>query len=117
MGDVERIFIGSVFFAVVALTYATMWGLFKKANHPGWACFIPLYNAYVLLDIAGMSGFWLLVMLMPYVNIIVPIIMAFRIAAAFRKGSLFGLGLLVLPFVFYPLLAFRKEERWYGAWA
>ena len=38
----------------VALFYiAAMWKVFEKAGKPGWAAIIPIYNAIVLLDIAG----------------------------------------------------------------
>jgi len=104
----------SVITLVVAI-YASLWGIFKKANHPGWACLIPLYNTYVLLNVAGMSGLWLLLLLVPYIKVLVYAVVMFRLAHAFRKGFLFGLGLLVLPFIFLPLLAFREEDTWHGA--
>ena len=32
---------------------AAMWKVFTKAGKPGWAAIIPIYNIWVLLEIAG----------------------------------------------------------------
>jgi hypothetical protein len=103
-----------IILALIVLMFAAMWRIFKKAGHPGWACLIPIYNTLVLLDIAEMSGLWLLALFVPYLNILVAIVMTVRIALAFRKNALFGFGLVLLPFLFYPLLAFTGDERHYG---
>jgi hypothetical protein len=36
--------------------------------------------------------------------------MLFQLAKVFGKGTGFGFGLLLLPFIFYPILAFGKSE-------
>src|SRR5215475_7371788 len=60
--------------AIVILVLAGWWKLFVKAGHPGWACLIPFYNIYILLKIAGRPGWWLLLLLIPFVNIVINII-------------------------------------------
>jgi hypothetical protein len=40
------------------------------------------------------------------------IIINFDIAKRFNKPTLFGLWLLILPIVFYPILAFDKKAKW-----
>ncbi|MDI1442457.1 DUF5684 domain-containing protein [Polyangium sp. 6x1] len=115
MNNVLGILVSLSIITLMVAIFASLWGIFKKANHPGWAILIPLYNSYVLLNVAGMSGFWLLALLVPYGILPVYALALFRLAGAFRKGFLFGLGLVMLPFIFLPLLAFREEEKWYGA--
>lgn len=100
-----------VFWAVVMVfLIAQMWCLFLKAGWPGWACLIPIYNAYVMLKIAGKPGWWLLLMLVPLVNFVIAVIIPFSIAVRFGKGAGFGLGLLFFPWLFYAILAFGSAQ-------
>ena len=43
-----------IVFAVI--TIAGAWKAFEKANQPGWACIIPIYNSYIMLKIGGKPG-------------------------------------------------------------
>ena|ERR1017187_7474870 len=98
------------YFAIVILLIVAMWKVFSKAGQPGWACIIPIYNLYVLCKIAGRPGWWVLLMLIPFVNFIILIIIAIDIAKAFGKGVGFGIGLILLPFIFYPILGFGSAQ-------
>ena len=90
-----------------------MWKIFVKAGEPGWAVLIPFYNAIVLLRIAGKPAWWLLLLLIPFVNFIVIIIVMINLAKAFGKGVGFALGLIFLGFIFYPVLGF-DDSRYLG---
>jgi hypothetical protein len=98
------------YFAVIILLIVAMWKVFSKAGQPGWACIIPIYNIYVLCKIAGRPGWWVLLMLIPFVNFIILIIVDIDIAKAFGKGVGFGIGLILLPFIFYPILGFGSAQ-------
>ena len=50
-----------------------LWKVFVKADEPGWAAIIPIYNYYVILKIVGRPWWWLLLLLIPIVNLIVSI--------------------------------------------
>ena len=99
------------YFVVIILLIAAMWKVFSKAGQPGWACIIPIYNLYVLCKIAGRPGWWVLLLLIPFVNFIILIILDIDIAKAFGKGAGFGIGLLLLPFIFFPVLGFGNVEH------
>lgn len=99
-----------IWLAVVVLLIAAMWRVFEKAGEPGWAAIIPIYNLYVLLKIAGRPGWWLLLFLIPFVNFIIGIIVAIDVAKRFGKGAGFAIGLVFLPFIFYPMLAWGDAE-------
>ena len=86
-----------------------MWIIFRKAGKPGWAAIVPFYNLYVLFDITWGSGMRFLLMLIPLYNIILGIQTQIRLAKAFGKSGGFAAGLIFLPYVFIPLLAFGKE--------
>ena len=99
-----------VYFAFLILMFASGWRLFTKAGKPGWAVLIPIYNLVVLLEIVGKPVWWVLLMFIPFVNFIVGIWVANLLAKSFGKTELYTIGLVFLPFVFYPLLAFGNSQ-------
>ena len=106
--------VGSVFvviyLAIIVLAIVGMWKVFEKANQPGWGVFIPIYNLILMLRIAGKPLWWIILMFVPLVSLIPLVLVPIAIAKNFGKGTGFGLGLLFLPFVFYPLLGFGDAE-------
>ena len=96
--------------ALFVLLFASLWKVFTKAHEPGWAALIPVYNGYLLLQIAGLSGIYVFLLFVPLVNIVVLVALGGRLAARFGKGVGFGLGIAFLPFIFYPLLAFTRAS-------
>jgi len=98
-----------IYLAILALVIAGFWKVFTKAGQPGWAVIIPIYNLYVLLQIVGRPAWWLLLFIVPLVNIVVAIMVAIDVAKAFGKGTGFGLGLAFLAPIFYPVLGFGSS--------
>jgi ABC-type sulfate transport system permease subunit len=99
-----------IYLGIVALMIASMWKIFSKAGEPGWASIVPIYNTIVLLKIAGKPVWWFLLMFIPLVNIVVALLATVALAKAFGKGAGFALGLIFLPFVFMPMLAFGDAQ-------
>lgn len=99
-----------IYCAVLILLIAAMWKVFSKAGQPGWAVLIPIYNLYVLCKVAGRPGWWLLLLLIPFVNFIIAIILNVDIAKNFGKGAGFAVGMLFLPFIFWPILGFGSAQ-------
>ena len=95
-----------IYLGIIVVMFASMWKLFAKAGKPGWASLVPIYNLIVILDIAGKPAWWLVLFLIPFVNFIAGVIVAISLAAKFGKSTGFAIGMILLPFVFYPLLAF-----------
>ena len=95
-----------VYFAIIIFLVIAMWKLFSKAGQPGWASIIPIYNTYVLLKIAGKPGWWLLLFFIPLVNLVIGIMALHGVSTRFGKGAGFTVGLLFLPIIFLPILAF-----------
>jgi hypothetical protein len=85
---------------------AAMWRVFEKAEQPGWAALVPIYNLVVLCQIAGRPGWWVILWLIPVVNVVVAAIVAYGVARSFGYGLGMTLLLVFLPFVGYPLLGF-----------
>jgi hypothetical protein len=108
--------VGIIYLAVLIIVIASMWKVFAKAGQPGWAAIIPIYNFYILCKVGGKPGWWVLLMLIPFVNIIIFLLLCIAIAEKFGKGAGFGVGLFFLGFIFFPILAFG-DARYQGAGA
>ncbi len=105
----------SPFATIVALLIGlvlivALWKVFTKAGQPGWASIIPIYNVYVWCKIVGRPGWWVILMLIPFVNFIILIILSIDLAKSFGKGVGFGLGLAFLGFIFLPILGFGSAQ-------
>ncbi len=105
-----RVLLVLIWLAVAVFEIAAGWRVFDKAGQAGWGVLIPIYNAYLLLRIAGRPGWWLLPMFIPLVNMIIGIIVALDVARNFGKGVGFAIGLIVVPAVFYPILGFGSAR-------
>jgi hypothetical protein len=98
------------YLAFTILMIAAWWKIFAKAGQPGWACIIPIYNLYVWCKIVGRPWWWILLMLIPFVNFIILIILIIDLAKSFGKGVGFGIGLLLLAVIFFPILGFGSAQ-------
>jgi hypothetical protein len=101
---------GIIYIALIIFMIVTMWKIFTKAGKPGWASLIPFYNIFVMLEIAGKPGWWFILFFIPFVNFVIMILMMAGIATNFGKGGGFVVGMIFLPIIFYPILAFGSAE-------
>ena len=120
---------------LILLTLVSTWRIFVKAGHPGWQAIVPVYNVFVTFRIAdlpmwqagalialvvgrtvvesvlGFSGGGLIVALVfPTASAALWFVACLGIASKFGKGTGFAVGMAVLPFVFYPILAFGSAR-------
>ncbi len=88
-----------------------LWIQFEKAGRKGWETLIPFYNLYVFLRIIKKSLWWYALLLFPFINVFMYMLMLVEMAKCFKK---FGLGeqflAVVFPFLYFPYLAFKKGE-------
>jgi hypothetical protein len=95
---------------VARLMIVAMWKVFANAGLPGWASIIPIYNLYIWCKIVGRPAWWIILMLIPLVNIIVGIVLCIDMAKSFGKGVGFGIGLAFLGIIFLPILGFGSAQ-------
>ena len=100
-----------VFAGLLVLTLAAMWATYDKAGQPGFACLVPIYNVVALMEIVGRPASHALLFLVPIVNLGFWFLVMLDLAGKFNKGPAFGLGLAVLPFVFFPVLGFSHAQH------
>jgi hypothetical protein len=99
-----------VILLITVLMIVSMWKLYVKAGQPGWAAIIPIYNIWVLLKIVGRPEWWIILFLIPCVNIVIQILVYIDLAKVFGKSTGFAIGLILLPVVFIPILAFGDAD-------
>lgn len=103
--------VSSIIGLVVAiLILVGMWKIYVKAGKPGWGAIVPFYNLYCLYDMTFGKGWLFLLTLIPCVNVVLTIMMYIKLAKAFGKGVGFGIGLIILPCIFVPILGFGDAE-------
>lgn len=120
---IDSIIVGliSAYFGVIILIVLVFiiagWRLFSKAGKPGWAIIIPFYNLYIYTQIIQRPGWWILL----YFSIAIPAVGALalvflsivdqlRLAKVFGRSAGFGVGLILLGWVFFPILAFSGSQ-------
>ena len=96
--------------AIALVLIIAQWKIYQKAGKPGWASIIPIYSTIVLLEIVGKPWWWILLMLIPFVNIILVIWVINLLSKSFGKGVGFTIGLILLSIVFYPILGFGSAQ-------
>jgi len=107
LGLSSIILLGVAVFEIVAL-----WRIFTKAGRPGWLALIPIVNLVILCHIGGLSAWWLLILLIPGIDVVFILIFSlliyWNVGRAFGKGAGFNLGLALLTGIFMPILAFGE---------
>lgn len=125
---------------VAILLIVSLWKIFQKAGQPGWAALIPIYNTYVLFKICWKKSMFAIYMALSFVYgfiaglaeagvvemdslpvallvlafaialLVISIKLYSNLAKAFGHGSGFAAGLIFLPFIFEPILAFDNSQ-------
>lgn len=100
----------SVSLALIVLYLAGLWFLFEKAGVNGWKAIIPFYNSYIEYELVWGSGWLFLFMLVPFAGLVFSIITFYKLGRVYGKGRLFCIGIVLLPFVFVPIIGFGSSR-------
>ena len=102
--------------------------MYKKAGEEGWKCLIPYYNTWTECKFVGLNTNWVWILLgttlisgffedaaiislaASIITLYFNVLLSVSVAQSFGKDTGFGIGLLFLPFVFYPIIGFGKAE-------
>lgn len=97
-----------VYLSLIVLFLAGRWNVYVKAGLPGWSAIIPVYAFVMLLRIIDRPAWWTVLSIITCTAPFVWIVVCIDLARSFGKGTLFGIGLAFLPFIFFPILGFSK---------
>ena len=106
-------------FAISVMYIVARWMLYDKIGAKGWTSIIPIYSKYTLLKAIGVNPWWMLInyglpIVQPAAGIYLTILTNVSLANAFGKKKGFVFGLIFLPIVFIPILAFGSENKFLG---
>ena len=107
--------------------------IFKKAGIEPWKALIPFYNVYLFNKIAWnkeWKKWYIIVLLLPIINklffsepsaigsylksifILFEIITLYKLSKSFNQSNLFTIGVILLPWIFIPILAFNNNKQY-----
>ncbi len=96
--------------AIIVVLFISCMKVFRKANRNGITALIPFYNLIILLEICNLPKMYFAFLLIPGVNLFFFYKVEQVLATLFKKDKKFGIGLFLLPIVYYPILGFSKSE-------
>ena len=99
-----------IYVLVWLIVILAFWRIFTKAGEAGWKSIIPIWNTLVLLKIVGRPWWWIILLFIPIVNIVVWIIVALNLSKSYGRGTGFGVGLIILPFIFGLILGYGERR-------
>lgn len=119
----------TIIIVFVVLYVVCIWKIFEKAGEEGWKSLIPIYNKYVLVDIAGLNWWWFLIWILPtvlsgaagsnsgvsYILSIVTLLadlnVNYNIAKKIHKDAVYAILMVLFPVIMYPIIAFSKDIK------
>lgn len=122
--------------AETVLTVASLWKIFEKAGERGWKALIPVLNNYTTFKIAWRADFmWIyivatflgdflrisafasgvsLMLFLAYLFNVVAFVfqvgLSVKLVKAFGYSGGYAVGLILVPIIFLPIIAFEKSR-------
>jgi len=91
----------------------TLSKIFQKAGVEGWKAWVPILNSWTLLELGGYAGFWALLALVPFVNIVSVVFLVLavhNVNKGFGKDGAFTVLYVFLPYVWSGILAWGSAQ-------
>lgn len=87
--------------------------IFDDAGVGGYKALIPFYNYYIWLQVMGKPWWWLVLMLIPFINFFMIMLMLVQTALSYGKHKLSEQAIaVILPFVYLPYLGISEKEKY-----
>ena len=91
------------------LMFASLWKVFVKMGDPGWMGIIPFLNFYRIFQRTRPNEATILT-IVSIVCGLVSLVAFWDLAKLFGKSGAYAIGLIFLPFIFLPILAFGDSQ-------
>lgn len=103
---------GIIVYAVIYLIEVyPLYVMAKKAdlNNP-WLMFIPVFNMFKLYHLAGLSYWYVLLTLIPFIGWIIPIIVLYKVFRNFDVGVFGSILGVIFSFIGFWYLALSSKQ-------
>ena len=92
-----------------------MWKVLVKGGEPGTfsllnlvTCLLP-FSYIPIMRMVGRPTWWIVLLYIPFVNLVVLLIVSLELSRSFGKGTGFGIGLWLLSPIFFIILGFGSS--------
>jgi len=103
----------TILLLIIVLFPMLNYWIFDEAGVGGYKALIPFYNYYIWLKVIGKPWWWLLLMLIPFINFFMIMLMLVQTALSYGKHKLGDQALAVLvPVVYIPYLGISDKEHY-----
>ena len=124
--------IGIVLLVAVIIQIVSHWFIFQKAGEAGWKSLIPIYNNYIVTKIAWKPIYFWITLCLSFISsllassdsnivavmaglisialVILSVMQNINLARKFGQDDAFAIGLIFLPIIFLPILAFGNAQ-------
>jgi signal peptidase I len=103
---------------LVLLPSFGLYKLFEKAGIPSWKAFVPFYNTWEMLKLTPYRKHWFFWQFIPIVGWFISMWIFVEFVKLFGKfGLLQHAAAALVPFLYFPYLAYNKKTRFLGAQA
>ncbi len=92
----------------IFVVWVSWYKIYVKLGESGWKALIPLFNIFIFTKLVDKPVWWFIIYLIFPVG---HILYGLQIGKLFGKNLIFIIGLIILPLVFYPIIAFGKAEQ------
>lgn len=104
---------------IIALLYLGLhiglWKLFEKAKYKGWYSFVPVYDLIIWLRLIKKPWWWMLILLIPGINIVMFWVMLYNLAEAYGKETAGERAFAIFLFpIALPMWGFDDKVRYLG---
>jgi signal peptidase I len=101
---------------LVLLPAIGLYGMFKKAGVEGWKAFVPFYNVWIMVELAGMKRYWFYLQFIPIVGWFITIAILIDFVKTFGKFAFWQHALTVLiPILYFSYIGYNSTDKYLGA--
>ena len=105
-----------IFFVITIVgTLTGLYLLFQKAGVAGWKALVPVYNLYISTKLIGKSIWWVVMLLIPVLNVVIWLLVAIDLVKAFGKDKFWpAVAAMMIPYIYFPLIGFDPKVKYVG---
>jgi membrane associated rhomboid family serine protease len=113
-GGGVAIALGIIYAVIAIMALIGFWKTIDKTGQPGvWALLILVCYPLAMIPVlkaVGRPAWWVVLFFIPLVNLIMLFIVLIDLAKSFGHGAGYGVGLVLLPFIFFIMLGFGSDQ-------